>query len=69
MQRGRIPDRARLRRQNRPASVRKAADEERRRFLDDMVRGLEPSDEGAGLDALHFAKAHVGVHLVNVALD
>ena len=45
----------------------KAVDEERRRRLEDEVLGLEPRDVALAVLALDAAKAHEGMHLVEIA--
>ena len=64
-----VPHSARVGRENGPAEIREAANEKRRGFLDDVVRGLEPRDERLRRNAHDRAKAHVRVHLVDVAID
>ncbi len=69
-ERGAVPERRAVRRQDRPAHAGEAAHEEVADGLDDVMVGLEPGDEGrlaVGRD--HLLEAHEGVHLVDVAMD
>ena len=61
-----VPMNRQFRRQDRPAHVGEAIDEEARGAANDVVFGLEEGDEAPVL-AVNLAEANEGVHLVNVA--
>ena len=67
IQRDFVPNRGPFRRRDRPHHVRKALHEERRAATQYLVLGLEPREIRCVIAPIqNFAKAHKGMHLMNV---